>query len=214
MSIDSLPTASPPEWYHPADLPYISASTSPKDIPPSLQDQTADQPGTITPASIVSFLKTHAVSIDRIPGGKPRCSVRVPSGSTAIIPSLYRLPLVYFSHFLWTSIWLVIVKKLPWEDHMYNILHVARLLDAFAEEAIANTSAYRVGTSPANGGAGATTTRATSREWRCAAFDRAAIRMSCNGYLLPRDGYGDRYMSEFWAEHQDLRYKQDISECK
>ncbi|KAI4517135.1 hypothetical protein K525DRAFT_251815 [Schizophyllum commune Loenen D] len=96
---------------------------------------------------------------------------------------------------------------------MYNILHIARLLDAFAEEAIANTSAYRVGTSPANGGAGATTTRATSREWRCAAFDRAAIRMSCNGYLLPRDGYGDRYMSEFWAEHQDLRYKQDISEC-
>ncbi|KAI5827095.1 hypothetical protein K523DRAFT_247586 [Schizophyllum commune Tattone D] len=96
---------------------------------------------------------------------------------------------------------------------MYNILHIARLLDAFAEEAIANSSAYRVGTSPANGGAGATTTRATSREWRCAAFDRAAIRMSCNGYLLPRDGYGDRYMSEFWAEHQDLRYKQDISEC-
>ncbi|KAL1752610.1 hypothetical protein FB107DRAFT_250704 [Schizophyllum commune] len=96
---------------------------------------------------------------------------------------------------------------------MYNILHIARLLDAFAEEAIANTSAYRVGTSPANGGAGATTTRATSREWRCAAFDRAAIRMSCNGYLLPRDGYGDRYMSEFWAEHQDLRYKQDVSEC-
>ncbi|KAI5896142.1 uncharacterized protein SCHCODRAFT_02493014 [Schizophyllum commune H4-8] len=96
---------------------------------------------------------------------------------------------------------------------MYNILHIARLLDAFAEQAIANTQPYKVGTSPANGGAGATAIRATTREWRCATFDRAAIRMSCNGYLLPRDGYGDRYMSEFWAEHQDLRYKQDISEC-
>ena len=108
----------------------------------------------------------------------------------------YRLPTLFLSHFLWAYVWGVITRGEAFGKEMFNLLHLARLLRALVEGAIRAASQYNL----ADGQDICT--------WRFLAFDRALIRMSYyDEFLLPIDGYGDRYNDEFWKRHQDTKYR-------
>ncbi|KAL1748335.1 hypothetical protein HDZ31DRAFT_5455, partial [Schizophyllum fasciatum] len=175
-----------PPWYHIDELAFHTAETRPH----------------YTPAFIVNFLKANAVSVayHRTTGRtaayhKKYLTLSLPDGRSAMVSAEYRLPVIYLSHFLWSYVWRVIALGDPFEAEMFNLLHLARLLCALAQGAIRAAPQYKL----ADGG--------DICAWRCQPFDRALLRMSYDDFLLPIDGYGERYHQAFWKRHQDTKYR-------
>ncbi|TRM63259.1 hypothetical protein BD626DRAFT_569282 [Schizophyllum amplum] len=188
LSEDMQPKFKPrPDWYYRDELTFCTA---------------ASHPQYSTPSDIVHFLKTKAISAEyhkTKPRALSRLILRLPNGESAVLPVVYRAPVIFLSHFLWGSMWSVITRGELWQDHMHSLLHIARLLYKLRKAATNGAPLH----DPAAG--------KDISSWRYAPFDRAVQRMTSDGFLLPVDGdYGDRYNKAFWERYQDTRYKEGI----
>jgi hypothetical protein len=119
--------------------------------------------------------------------------VRCADGSDVTLPRGYRLPLLWVSKFLWTSVALVLgaeadIRQREWANAKFEILHVARLCTTLVSGARAALD---------NGG--------IDRGWRCAAFDRA-LRRYWHRWLVMRD----EFVRDFWREFGEEEYEGDV----
>ncbi|TRM62065.1 hypothetical protein BD626DRAFT_499676 [Schizophyllum amplum] len=172
-----------PPWYNAEDLTFYTAENHPR----------------YTLAVIVDFLRRNAVSVKcdkKRPRSQHDLVLRLGSSEAVVSAEIYRIPVVFLSNFLWGSVWSVIMRQELWEDHMFNILHIARLLQSL--HASASNAAKHGQSGPL---------------WRCTPFDRALLRMSYDEFILPVDsGYGEAYNERFWNRYKDKKYNQDVSD--
>ncbi|KAJ7617064.1 hypothetical protein FB45DRAFT_222174 [Roridomyces roridus] len=189
------PSAATPDygWRHPDELPYIS-----------------DGVGNAgwNDAAIMHFVSSS--SAFSIPERTERTDpwVRVLVGDEEVVlPRGYRIPLMWASYFLWTSVRLILtaapdIRRQEWEQARWEILHLARLcaglFDA-AREAVASspmeptTLSGRGGNKARMGG--------MPRTWRHPPFDRVLLRHH-REWLVMRD----KYVELFWNDYQEEEF--------
>ncbi|KAK0232514.1 hypothetical protein IW262DRAFT_145 [Armillaria fumosa] len=160
-------------WRHPAELEYLEA----------VDWSTTD---------VIKFLITHSFSVPGRPPHRGRwTTITSGDGSTTIIPTPYRIPLMFAANFQWTSLQLVLsvdtnIRQKEWNEYKGGILHISRLCDTLLCEA---RRAMNVG---------------MKRTWRCKTFDRALVRYRM-GWLLSNPGK----VQEFWDMYGNEEYEKD-----
>ncbi|KAJ7171516.1 hypothetical protein C8R46DRAFT_1190788 [Mycena filopes] len=186
VKLESLPAASlsistapptPTSWRHPAELPYIRAfvGTTHSDL------------------AIIRLLRATALTIPPRPpttaSSRSPIHVHPTTGSPVSLPRGYRLPLLWVTKFLYTSLALVLtadlsIRQREWDNAKFELLHVARLCETLLDAA-----------------------RSTSvdRNWRCPAFDRA-LRRYWHDWLIMRD----EFVRDFWREFGEEEYQGDV----
>ncbi len=160
-------------WRHPAELEYLEAVDWSK-------------------ADVIKFLITHSFSVPGRPPHRGRWTTIISGdGSTTVIPTPYRIPLMFAANFQWTSLQLVLsvdtkIRQKEWSEYKGGILHISRLCDALLCSA---RRSMNVG---------------MKRTWRCKTFDRALVRYRM-GWLLSDPGK----VQEFWDMYGDEEYGKD-----
>ncbi|KAK0475285.1 hypothetical protein IW261DRAFT_1496793 [Armillaria novae-zelandiae] len=160
-------------WRHPAELVYLDAVDWSK-------------------TDVIKFLVTHSFSVPGRPPHRGRwTTITCGDGSTTVIPTSYRIPLLFAANFQWTSLRLVLsvdakIRRKEWNEYKGGILHISRLCDTLLCEA---RRAMNVG---------------MKRTWRCKTFDRALARYRM-GWLLSDPGK----VQEFWDMYGNEEYEKD-----
>ncbi|KAK0199485.1 hypothetical protein DFS33DRAFT_222796 [Desarmillaria ectypa] len=161
------------DWRHPAELDYLDVVD-------------------LSKADVIKFLITHSFSVPGRPPHRSRwTTITLGNGTTTVIPTPYRIPLMFAANFQWTSLQLVLsvdtkIRKKEWDEVKGGILHVSRLCDALLSTA---QRAMGVG---------------MKRTWRCKTFDRALVRYRM-GWLL-----SDPWkVQEFWNLYGKEEYEKD-----
>ncbi|KAK0200657.1 hypothetical protein DFS33DRAFT_1386580 [Desarmillaria ectypa] len=163
----SIP-ASPPREFGWKELDYLDASSWSKD-------------------EIIKYLITNSFSV---PGRTHRskwATITSADGSTIVVPNVYRIPLMFVGHFMWSSLRLVLGDNKEWDEFKTRILHVARLCEAFLGEVRRAMSEKGIG-----------------RSWRCAMFDMTLIRYRMGWFLSE-----PKHLKEFWQMYGDEEYQKD-----
>ncbi|KAK0482967.1 hypothetical protein EDD18DRAFT_1200387 [Armillaria luteobubalina] len=138
-------------------------------------------------SEVIKHLVTNSFSV---PGRTHRskwATITVADGSTTIVPNVYRIPLLFVSQFMWSSLQLVLGDEMEWDKFKTGILYVSRLCEAFLAEVRRAMSEEGIG-----------------RSWRFATFDRALTRYRM-GWLLSEP----QYLKEFWEMYGDEEYQKD-----
>ncbi|PBK61532.1 hypothetical protein ARMSODRAFT_662516 [Armillaria solidipes] len=160
-------------WRHPAELEYLEAVDWSK-------------------ADVIKFLITHSFSVPGRPPHRGRwTTITSGDGSTTVIPTPYRIPLMFAANFQWTSLQLVLsvdtkIRQKEWNEYKGGILHISRLCDTLL---CAARRAMNVG---------------MKRTWRCKTFDRALVRYRM-GWLLS----DPEKVEEFWDMYGNEEYEKD-----
>ncbi|KAK0216412.1 hypothetical protein IW262DRAFT_1400073 [Armillaria fumosa] len=138
-------------------------------------------------SEVIKHLVTNSFSV---PGRMHRskwATITLADGSTTVVPNVYRIPLMFVSQFMWSSLQLVLGDEEEWDKFKAGILYVSRLCEAFLMEVRRAMSEEGIG-----------------RSWRCATFDKALTRYRM-GWLLSEP----KYLKEFWEMYGDEEYQKD-----
>ncbi|KAK0471241.1 hypothetical protein IW261DRAFT_1512940 [Armillaria novae-zelandiae] len=141
----------------------------------------------LSKGEIIQHLITNSFSV---PGRTHRskwATITLAGGSTTVVPNVYRIPLMFVSQFMWSSLQLVLNDEKEWDKFKTGILYVSRLCEAFLTEVRRAMSEEGIG-----------------RSWRYATFDRALTRYRM-GWLLSEP----KYLKEFWEMYGDEEYQKD-----
>ncbi|KAJ6467875.1 hypothetical protein C8R45DRAFT_474910 [Mycena sanguinolenta] len=165
-------------WRHADELPFIRTSGK-----------------TWPDMAIARFLRATAISIPPAPVSTSErfIHVRCGDGYDVALPRGYRLPLLWVVKFLWSSVPIVMSEAGEWDDKKFDLLHVARLIDALL------SGARRIQEEREKRG------KAMDRSYRCAAFDRA-LRRYWHRWLVMRD----EFVRDFWREFEEDEFKEDV----
>ncbi|KAJ7171501.1 hypothetical protein C8R46DRAFT_1033101 [Mycena filopes] len=177
LSVSTAPPT-PTSWRHPAELPHICAfvGTTHSDL------------------AIIRLLRATALTIPPRPpttaSSRSPIQVHPATGSPVSLPRGYRLPLLWVTKFLYTSLALVLtadpsIRQREWDNAKFELLHVARLCGTLLDAARSTTS--------------------RDRNWRCPAFDRA-LRRYWHDWLIMRD----EFVRDFWREFGEEEYQGDV----
>ncbi|KIY69486.1 hypothetical protein CYLTODRAFT_442639 [Cylindrobasidium torrendii FP15055 ss-10] len=171
------PVPEPVGWEHPDELPLLDASSKTKD-------------------EIVEELLAGRVSIPGRPSSRMVDLVAITSidGTKTMIPSGYRIPLLFVIEFLWWSMRLVLgaqkdIREEEWRNFRSGIWYVGRLLSFFLE------AAREKAKSP----------ESMDKRWRCPTFDRVLCRYRMGWMLSSRE-----HLEEFHSIHGEEPYKRDM----
>ncbi|KAJ7788708.1 hypothetical protein B0H14DRAFT_2947495 [Mycena olivaceomarginata] len=161
-------------------------------IPPavSLKITLPARPGWRHPAELAFIDTCDDMSIIRLLPLRVLCA----DGSTVVLPSTYRTPLLWVAKFLWSSLEIVLTaeeRPAEWNEDKYAILHVARQCAGLIDSARASAE---------SGGKGG-----IDNAWRCAMFDRALLRY-WHGWLNVRDDF----VTAFWEEFGEEDFESDV----
>ncbi len=154
----------------------------------------------------MQFLLTHAFSIAPRPSHRTYfTTVELANGDKVVIPSVYRVPLLFVGAFLWGSVKLVLQAdeatglKREWEEFRVGIVHVARVAEAFLEAAKTQGD-VDAGEDELK----SKETKGMARMWRCEMFDRVLVRYKL-GWLISEPDQ----LKEFWENYGDEEYAKD-----
>lgn len=154
-------------WNHPDELPY-----------PKESDWTDEQ--------IFTYLVENAFTVPpKGHHGTSFFSVHT-RNSTVTMPARYRVPLLWASKYLWTSVKLVLPAN-EWEDYKLSILHVSRACVGVIEQA---KDAMAAG---------------VDRKWVCPMFDRILVRY--RHHCLMSD---PETVEKYWNEHGEEQYQENV----
>ncbi|KAK6969449.1 hypothetical protein R3P38DRAFT_3243245 [Favolaschia claudopus] len=205
-------TKDPAPWRHPAELPYIRSPSTKRDdggggkwddmaivrflvtkagfsIPPR---------STSSPPSDELFQVHFPLSLD------PNQDLDTKAGEVVSLPLPYRLPLLWTAKCLWTSLHLVLtadpaIREREWRETRFEILHLARLIEALVTGANRGSDEGEAASSQADSGETKNTIAAT---WRCPPFDRA-LRRFWHHWLISRD----EFVRDFWTEFGEEEFE-------
>ncbi|KAK1233890.1 hypothetical protein PQX77_002929, partial [Marasmius sp. AFHP31] len=170
-------------WEHPAELEYCT-------------------PTDWTDTEIIHHLIAHSFDIPpKKSKGTPFFEVTGIDGSRTVIPSGYRIPLMFIARFQWLSLKLVLSaedRDAEWKEYKYGILHVSRLckrLLRVAQDALGGFDAESGLKSKLKG---------IDRKWRSQTFDRALARYKLKWFISEPE-----QLQEFWDTYKDDEYKKD-----
>ncbi|KAJ8075250.1 hypothetical protein PM082_019586 [Marasmius tenuissimus] len=170
-------------WEHPAELEYCT-------------------PTDWTDTEIIHHLIAHSFDIPpKVSKGTPFFEVTGIDGSRTVIPSGYRIPLMFIARFQWLSLKLVLSaedRDAEWKEYKYGILHVSRLckrLLKVAQDALGGYDAESGAKSKSKG---------IDRKWRSQTFDRALARYKLKWFISEPE-----QLQEFWDTYKDDEYKKD-----
>ncbi|KAF9011652.1 hypothetical protein BDZ89DRAFT_486022 [Hymenopellis radicata] len=173
---------------HPAELPYLTT------------------PSTWSKSRIMQFLLTHSFSIAPRPSHRTYfTTVELANGDKVVIPSVYRVPLLFVGAFLWGSVKLVLQAdeasglKKEWEEFRVGIVHVARVAEAFLEAAKTQGDV-----DAGEDDLKSKETKGMARMWRCEMFDRVLVRYKLGWLISDPD-----QLKEFWENYGDEEYAKD-----
>ncbi|KAF8996377.1 hypothetical protein BDZ89DRAFT_1084213 [Hymenopellis radicata] len=157
-------------WSHPAELAYPDAAAWTTD-------------------SIMEYIITYSFSVPgrNVTGKRTYFSTILSAdGTTTVIPSVYRIPLMFVANFLWRSVCLVLQAG-EWEDFKLGILHVGRVANAFLLEAREEAGQKGIG-----------------KMWRSEMFNRVLVRYRM-GWLIS----DPKQLKEFWELYGENEYRKD-----
>ncbi|KAL0575455.1 hypothetical protein V5O48_006524 [Marasmius crinis-equi] len=170
-------------WQHPAELEYLT-------------------PTDWTDTQIIHHLIAHSFDIPpRQAKGSPFFEVTGIDGSRTVLPSGYRIPLMFIARFQWLSLKLVLStvdRDAEWREYKYGILHVSRLCKKLLQAAQESMGGFDT-----ESGA-KTRVKGIDRKWRSQMFDRALARYKLKWFISEPE-----QLQEFWDTYKDEEYKKD-----
>ncbi|KAK6988643.1 hypothetical protein R3P38DRAFT_3228610 [Favolaschia claudopus] len=219
-------------WRHPAELPYIrSPSTKRDDGGSGKWDDIAivrflvAKAGFSIPPRATSpseeFFQVHfpgASASSSAPGvggdggdeaGDTNGEEK--KGKIVTLPTPYRLPLLWTAKYLWTSLHLVLtadpaIREQEWRETRFEILHLARLIDALVGGASRRSGDSSSSALPSRkdevGNAERKGEETMDPAWRCPPFDRA-LRRFWHHWLISRD----EFVRDFWREFGEEEFQ-------
>ncbi|KAL0569053.1 hypothetical protein V5O48_012922 [Marasmius crinis-equi] len=170
-------------WQHPAELEYLT-------------------PTDWTDTQIIHHLIAHSFDIPpRKAKGSPFFEVTGINGSRTVLPSGYRIPLMFIARFQWLSLKLVLSasdRDAEWKEYKYGILHVSRLCKKLLQVAQESLGGYDIESGDK------AKVKGMDRKWRSQAFDRALARYKLKWFISEPE-----QLQEFWDTYKDEEYKKD-----
>ncbi|KAK6988673.1 hypothetical protein R3P38DRAFT_3291047 [Favolaschia claudopus] len=217
---DPAPAPTPTQtWRHPAELPYIRSPSTKRDDGGKWDDMAIvrfivakagfSMPGRSTPPE-GEFFEVH------FPGAASSSAPEVgvdggdavdeeneeeKKGKSVTLPTPYRLPLLWTTKYLWTSLHLVLtadpaIRDTEWRQAKFEILHLARLIDVLLSRSPLPSSSALPSKSPGE-------EDEALKTYRCPPFDRA-LRRFWHHWLISRD----EFVRDFWREFGEEEFEE------
>ncbi|KAJ8090097.1 hypothetical protein PM082_018677 [Marasmius tenuissimus] len=198
-SIDLHSNSTEYGWNHPSELEYLT-------------------PSDWSDTQIIHHLLAHSFDLPpkKPHGGHPFVEVTSIDGSKTVLPSGYRIPLMFLQKYLWFTLQSILAdsnsdgtREERWDRYKFPLLHISRLCKTLfrrAQEALGgfyvDLDSGKTRKIPKQEG--------VDRMWRCDTFDRALVRCKMRCFITEKDkGSVDEQMKEFWEKHQE-EYTRDI----
>lgn len=118
-------------------------------------------------------------------------TLHTPLYGDVMIPMKYRIPLLWTVKYQWHSLFLVLTakkRKEEWEEYKLRILHVARIVNGFLEEAKKTVTGSKC-----------------DKTWRCPMFDRVLVRY-WDHYLIN----DQENIDDYERKYGQVPYKDDV----
>ncbi|KAK6971961.1 hypothetical protein R3P38DRAFT_3297416 [Favolaschia claudopus] len=204
-------------WRHPAELPYIRSPSGKLgtwddiaivrflvgkagfSIPPRAASTSEEVFEVRFPGASSLDGSAPGVGVDGGDGAGEE-NEKETKGKSVTLPTPYRLPLLWTAKYLWTSLHLVLtadpaIREQEWRETRFEILHLARLIDAL----LTGADGPRSPSASQSLGKGE---EAVGSKWRCPPFDRA-LRRFWHHWLISRD----EFVRDFWREFGEEEFE-------
>ncbi|KAL0570257.1 hypothetical protein V5O48_011707 [Marasmius crinis-equi] len=190
-------------WNHPSELEYLT-------------------PSDWSDTQIMHHLIAHSFDIpsQKPHGGTPFVEFTSVDGSTTVLPSGYRVPLMLFMRFQWDTLKLVLsssnsvtTREAQWNLYKYPLLHISRLCKTLLQQAQDSLGGFDVDLDSG------VTKRKPKQEginkwWRCDTFDRALVRYKMKWVIVEGDkAKFEAKVKEFWEKYGEKEFKRDVLKC-
>ncbi|KAK1222736.1 hypothetical protein PQX77_014409 [Marasmius sp. AFHP31] len=186
-------------WNHPSELEYLT-------------------PSDWSHTQIIHHLLAYSFDLPpkKPHGGHPFVEVTSIDGSKTVLPSGYRIPLMFLQKYLWFTLQSILadsnsdeMREERWDRYKFPLLHISRLCKTLLRRAQESLGGFDVDLDSGK-------TRkipkqeGVDRMWRCDTFDRALVRYRMKCFITEKDkGSVDEQMKEFWEKHRE-EYTRDI----